>query len=236
MVLYGLQKLSLLDYPGKLAATLFTGGCGLRCPFCHNASLVTHLADASPLSEQEVLDFLERRRGKLEGVCITGGEPLMQPDLGDFIKKIREKGFLVKLDTNGCHPRELSGILDAGLVDYVAMDVKNSFEKYPETVGIPGFDVGPVFESLRLLLNGATPFEFRTTLVKPFHTAEDMHSIGRAVRGAERYFLQSFEDSGDLIGYPRCAEGAPLKAFTARETEGFRDILSEYVKTVTIRN
>lgn len=236
MVLYGLQKLSLLDYPEKLAATVFTGGCGLRCPFCHNASLVTHLSDASPLSEQEVLDFLEKRRAKLEGVCISGGEPLMQEGLEDFIRKVREKGFLIKLDTNGSYPERLSKLLNRGLIDYVAMDVKNSFEKYPETVGIPNFDAKPVFESIRLLLDGSVPFEFRTTLVKPLHTADDMHSIGKAVRGAERYFLQSFEDSGDLIGFASGTESIPLERLSSRETEGFREILLQYVKSVIIRN
>lgn len=236
MLIYGLQKLSLLDFPEKLAATIFTGGCNLRCPFCHNASLVTHLPNDGRIPEVEVLGFLETRRGKLDGVCITGGEPLLQEGLEDFILKVREKGFLVKLDTNGCYPERLAAILARGIVDYVAMDVKNSFEKYPETVGIPGFDPTPVFESIRLLLDGSTPFEFRTTLVKPLHTEEDMDSIGAAVRGTKRYFLQSFEDSGDLVGFASGTAAGPLESFSAPELARFRARLAQYVDDVTLRN
>lgn len=236
MLLYGLQKLSLLDFPEKLAATIFTGGCNLRCPFCHNASLVTHLSNDGRIPQEEVLDFLETRRGKLDGVCITGGEPLLQEGLEDFILKIREKGFLVKLDTNGCYPERLAAILARNIVDYVAMDVKNSFEKYPETVGIPEFDPRPVFESVRLLLDGNTPFEFRTTLVKPLHTETDMDSIGEAVRGAKRYFLQSFEDSGDLVGFAASTEARPLESFSPPELARFRARLAQYVENVTLRN
>ena len=236
MLIYGLQKLSLLDFPEKLAATVFTGGCNLRCPFCHNASLVTHLSNDGRISQEEVLDFLETRRGKLDGVCITGGEPLLQEGLEDFILKVREKGFLVKLDTNGCFPERLGAILAKGIVDYVAMDVKNSFEKYPETVGIPDFDPTPVFESIRLLLDGNTPFEFRTTLVKPLHTETDMDSIGEAVRGAQRYFLQSFEDSGDLVGFASGTEARPLESFSPSELAHFRSRLTQYVEDVTLRN
>lgn len=236
MLIYGLQKLSLLDFPEKLAATIFTGGCNLRCPFCHNASLVTHLSNNGRISEEEVLDFLETRRGKLDGVCITGGEPLLQEGLEDFIIKVREKGFLVKLDTNGCYPQRLASILTRKIVDYVAMDIKNSFEKYPETVGIPGFDPAPVFESIRLLLDGNTPFEFRTTLVKSLHTEEDMDSIGKAVRGTKRYFLQSFEDSGDLVGFSPGTATRPLESFSPPELARLRARLAQYIEDVSLRN
>lgn len=199
MHIHGLQKLSMVDYPGKIAATVFTGGCNLRCPFCHNALLVTRLAESPRIEEAEVLKFLRSRKGLLDGVVLTGGEPLLQPGAADFLARVKDLGFAVKLDTNGCYPEALAEILDAGLVDYVAMDIKNSREKYAETVGVPGFDLGPVEESIRLLLGGCVDFEFRTTVVRELHTAGDIESIGRWIRGAKRYFLQNFEDSGNLI-------------------------------------
>ena len=200
MYIGGLQKLAMVDYPGKLAATVFTGGCNLRCPFCHNALLVTRLQETPALEEKAVLDFLASRRGLLDGVVLSGGEPLLQPGAADFLAKVRELGFAVKLDTNGCFPKILANILDRGLVDYVAMDIKNSPEKYPETVGIPGFDTAPVEESVRLLAGSGVDHEFRTTLVREFHTAEDLTAIGRWLPRNARYFLQAFVDSGNLIG------------------------------------
>ena len=200
MYIGGLQKLAMVDYPGKLAATVFTGGCNLRCPFCHNALLVTRLRETPALEEKAVLDFLASRRGLLDGVVLSGGEPLLQPGAADFLAKVREMGFSVKLDTNGCYPKALADILDRGLVDYVAMDIKNSPEKYPETVGIPGFDTASVEESIRLLTDSKADHEFRTTLVREFHTAEDLTAIGRWLPRNARYFLQAFVDSGNLIG------------------------------------
>lgn len=236
MLIYGLQKLSLLDYPGKLAATIFTGGCNLRCPFCHNASLVTRSSECERISEDEVLSFLEKRKGLLDGVCITGGEPLLQDDLADFIIKVREMGFLIKLDTNGALPEKLDSLIRRSLVDYVAMDIKNSFEKYPLTVGIPDFDPTPVFESAKILMQGAIPYEFRTTLVRAFHTDEDIEKIGMAIKGANSYFLQNFEDSGDLVGFGNTSNCVPLSGFSVPEIELFRDIMAQFAKNVGIRN
>nr|WP_326185197.1 anaerobic ribonucleoside-triphosphate reductase activating protein [uncultured Oscillibacter sp.] len=205
MYLCGLQKLAMVDFPGRLAATVFAGGCNLRCPFCHNAPLVTRLAETPELPEREVLDFLASRKGLLDGVVLSGGEPLMQPGAADFLAKVRALGFAVKLDTNGCYPEALADILARGLVDYVAMDVKNSREKYGATVGVPGFDTAPVEESVRLLKHSGVEFEFRTTAVREFHTPEDIRAIGQwagdspAAPGS-RYFLQTFVDSGDLVG------------------------------------
>ena len=205
MHICGLQKLSMVDYPGKLAATVFTGGCNLRCPFCHNALLVTRLSESPVLTESEVLDFLKKRRGLLDGVVLSGGEPLMQPGAEDFLAAAREMGFAVKLDTNGFFPRALGDILDRGLVDYVAMDIKNRREKYGATCGIPDLDPAPVEESLELLAGSRTDFELRTTLVREFHTAEDLTAMGRWVSGffpegrTPRFFLQKFVDSGNLI-------------------------------------
>ncbi len=236
MLIYGLQKLSLLDYPGKLAATIFTGGCNLRCPFCHNASLVTRFSDCVRISEEEVFSFLNKRKGLLDGVCITGGEPLLQDDLADFITKVRAMGFLVKLDTNGAFPEKLDSLLGRSLLDYVAMDIKNSFDKYPMTVGVPDFDTRPVVESIKLLLEDRAPYEFRTTLVSPLHTESDIEKIGLAIKGAKNCYLQNFEDSGDLIGFGKSESDTPLRGFTAAELERFRDILSQFAQNVVIRN
>lgn len=201
----GLQKLSMVDYPGKLAATVFTGGCNLRCPFCHNALLVTRLAESPALTEQDVLDFLSTRRGLLDGVVLSGGEPLLHPGAADFLAAVQDMGFAVKLDTNGFYPQALKEILDRGLADYVAMDIKNCPARYGETCGVPGLDAGSVEESLSLLIGSGVDFELRTTLVRELHTAEDLAAMGRWVAGffpegrTPRFFLQKFVDSGNLI-------------------------------------
>lgn len=235
MRICGLQKLSLLDYPEKLAATVFTGGCNLRCPFCHNAPLVTRVSASDEISPEDFFDFLQTRRGKLDGVCITGGEPLLQPGIEDFILRIRKMGFSVKLDTNGCFPDRLRLLLDAGLVDYVAMDVKNAPSKYAETVGIKDFDVEPVLESISILKEGNVPCEFRTTVVKGLHRREDMPELGALLQGAERYFLQNFVDSGDLVGFSPEEENLPMESFFLSELEELRDILKQFVPAVSIR-
>ncbi len=229
MLIKGLQKLTLLDFPDKLACTLFTGGCNFRCPFCHNASLVLpdRMDDAS-LSEEEFFKFLQGRRGILEGVCITGGEPTLMPDLPDFIARIRALGFAVKLDTNGSRPAVLRTLVERGLVDYVAMDIKNSLERYGETVGLPHYDTSDVEASMDYLLEGHVPYELRTTLVRGLHTLADMTAIGKRIRGAESYYLQSFKDSGDLIGV--CEGG-----FTPAELAAFSDAVRVYVPNAQIR-
>ncbi len=200
MKIHGFQKMTLLDFPGKVAATVFTGGCNLRCPFCHNALLVTDLQSADVIPTQDVVSYLEKRTSLLDGVCITGGEPLLQPDIASFIRKIKEMGYAVKLDTNGTYPSKLRDLVEEGIVDYVAMDIKNSKEKYGETVGIKTFDVSKVEQSVEYLLSGKVDFEFRTTIVKEFHTAQDIENIAKWIKGAPRYYLQNFKDSGNLIG------------------------------------
>ncbi|MGN1346817.1 MAG: anaerobic ribonucleoside-triphosphate reductase activating protein [Eubacteriales bacterium] len=202
MTFAGIQKLTLLDYPGKTACTLFTRGCGLRCPFCHNARLVRPGGDASLsfVSNADVLAFLKKRIGLLDGVCVSGGEPLLHTkELRDFLPAVREMGFSVKLDTNGTDPHALAGLLRDGLVDYVAMDVKNAFPYYAETAGLPEFDVSPVRESIDLLRNGTVDYEFRTTVVREFHTVRRIRELAESIRGAKRYFLQKFRDSGELL-------------------------------------
>ena len=199
MNICGLQKLAMVDYPGKLAATVFTGGCNLRCPFCHNALLVTRLSETPSIPTDEVLAFLKSRRGLLDGVVLTGGEPLLQPDAEDFLRDVRELGFTVKLDTNGCYPEALAHILEQGLVDYIAMDIKNSREKYGLTVGVPALDLTPIDESIRLIRTSGVDYEFRTTLVQELHTPADVAAIGQWIQGAPRYALQKFVDSGALV-------------------------------------
>lgn len=199
MVIQGLQKLTLLDYPGKVACTVFTAGCNFRCPFCHNASLVTDTSKNVDIPEEEIFKFLEKRRGILNGVCVTGGEPLLQQDIETFLKKIKDMGYAVKLDTNGSFPDKLQRLVEAGLVDYVAMDIKNSQEHYGKTIGIEDYDLGEIHRSVQYLLSGVVPYEFRTTVVQEFHQRSDFASIRRWIRGAEHYYLQQFVDSGDVI-------------------------------------
>lgn len=199
MIFNGFRKMTLLDFPGRVACTLFTGGCNFRCPFCHNASLVVG-GNMEQIDEAVILDYLKKRTGLLDGVCITGGEPTLRPDLIPFIEKVKALGFAVKLDTNGTNPTLLKELLDKELVDYVAMDVKNSFEKYPETCGLDGIELNSIKESIALLIGGKVDFEFRTTVVSPLHEAADIEALAKEIRGAEKYFIQNFVDSGDLLG------------------------------------
>ncbi len=198
MTFSGFQKLTLLDFPQTVACTLFTKGCNFRCPFCHNASLVT--ASQLPIfTEEEILEFLKKRQGILEGVTVTGGEPLLHTALPDFLKKVKVLGYKIKLDTNGSFPDRLSALIKEGLCDYVAMDIKNCFEKYHITAGCESLNLSHIEKSIDLLLKGTVPYEFRTTVVKELHTAEDIAAIARRIKGAEKYFIQNFVDSGDII-------------------------------------
>lgn len=194
----GLQTLTLLDYPGKVACTVFTSGCNMRCPFCHNASLVC--GEVPPFMEkEEFFAFLKKRTGVLDGVCVTGGEPLLQEGLIPFLLEVKEKGFTTKLDTNGLLHDRLRAVVEAGAVDYVAMDIKNCKARYAETAGVPGLDLAPVEKSVQFLMEGSVDYEFRTTVVKELHNKADFDEIGRWLKGAKRYFLQSFKDSGDIL-------------------------------------
>lgn len=199
MVIQGLQKLTLLDYPQKVACTVFTAGCNFRCPFCHNASLVIDTYKNQEIPGEEFFAFLRKRQGILDGVCVTGGEPLIQHGIEDFLREIKRLGYAVKLDTNGSFPDKLQRIVEAGLVDYVAMDIKNSQENYGRTVGIEGYDLRNIHRSVQYLLSDPISYEFRTTVVREFHQRSDFESIGKWIRGARRYYLQQFVDSGDLI-------------------------------------
>lgn len=197
MIIQGFSKTSLLDYPGHLAAVIFTGGCNFRCPFCHNSDLV--ISPSADYTEEAILNTLRKRKAILEGVCITGGEATLQPDLVDFIKKIHEIGYKIKLDTNGYRPDVLKTVLEEKLVDYVAMDIKNSLPKYSLTSGIVDFCKENILESMSLLINSSIEYEFRTTVVRELHTSDDLIEIANMLKGCRHYFLQSFKDSGNVL-------------------------------------
>lgn len=228
MNIQGLQKLTLLDYPGKMACTIFTAGCNLRCPFCHNSRLVINPENRSEYSDEEIFTFLKKRVGVLDGVAITGGEPLLQNDIEDFIGRVRELGYSVKLDTNGTFPDKLRSLVEKGLVDYIAMDIKNSPELYAETVGISGYDISKIKESIAFLLEGKVNYEFRTTVVREFHSVFGMNSLGEMIKGAKRHFLQGFIDSGELIGFG-------MSAVPKEEMERMKNIMLQYVDECEIR-
>lgn len=228
MEIMGLQKMTLLDYPGLVACTVFLGGCNLRCPFCHNASLVLPQRKGEPLMTQEALmEFLKSRKGKLDGVCVTGGEPTLYRDLPELLRQIRQLGFRVKLDTNGTRPEILKNLLQEGLLDYVAMDIKNSPSRYTETCG--GVEVlDAVKESAALLMNAAVDYEFRTTVAHPLHRPQDLEEIGQWLAGAKHYFIQGFVDSGDLVG-------TGLQALEQHEMEALLHAVSPYIPQAALR-
>ena len=228
MNIQGLQKLTLLDYPGKVACTIFFAGCNFRCPFCHNASLVTHIDPEENIPREEVLAFLRKRAGILDGVCITGGEPLLAPDLEAYIRAIKALGYEVKLDTNGSNAEKLKHLVKAGIIDYVAMDIKNSPEKYGLTIGIEGYEMSNVMQSAAFLMEGHVPYEFRTTVVREFHKREDFEAIGQWLEGADRYYLQSFVDSGDLIQ-------PGLRGYTKEIMEQALEIVRQYIPASDLR-
>lgn len=272
MQIHGINKLTLLDFPERLACLVFTGSCNYRCPFCHNASLVVNPNSQPLIPEEEIFSFLKSRTGVLEGICISGGEPTLQADLEDFIKKVRELGFLVKLDTNGSRPEVVESLLSQGLLDYVAMDIKNSPAKYTVTCGlrydvnnplsVTGSDnsadnlvtavvqktndnlvtaavqetednlvTAAVRKTADLLMHSGIRYEFRSTLIREFHTEADLLAIGSWLRGADRYFLQSFRDSDTLVG---AAEGQ-FHSFTKEEMHHFQSILEPFFHYVGLR-
>ena len=258
-----MQKTTLLDYPGHLAATVFVGGCNFRCPFCHNGELVlgdvaNSLNDADEESvrmfgaerreksvavsekreviiEDEVLAYLGKRRGILQGVCITGGEPTLQPDLTDFIRRVKELGYLVKLDTNGYRPEVLRELLKDGVLDYVAMDVKASREKYALAAGAVGLDIARIEESIELLKLADIDCEFRTTVVKGIHSMEEFEKIGQWLAGARAYYLQAFRENENMICARTGMENVHYEAYTKSEMEQLADIVGKYVDKVGVR-
>ena len=228
MQIHGLNKTTLLDYPEHVAATIFTGGCNFCCPFCHNGDLVLHPGLFPVIAEEEVMTFLKKRKGILSGVCITGGEPALQPDLVQFIAGIKELGLLVKLDSNGYRPEVLRELLSKGLLDYVAMDIKNSREKYAATAGKPDFDISRIEESVELLKESGISYEFRTTVVKQLHEKADFEAIGDWLSGAKAYFLQAYRDNENVI-----QKG--FSSYTKEELEAFVPILKRTIGRVELR-
>ena len=228
MKISGLQKLTLLDFPDRTACTVFLGGCNFRCPFCHNSSLVLGAGEGENIPEEEFFAFLKSRKSRLDGVAITGGEPLISDETEIFIEKIKSMGYAVKLDTNGAFPERLRRLIGKGLVDYVAMDIKNSPHKYAKTIGLPSAPLGKIEESIRILMSGKVGFEFRTTLVKGFHTEDDIETIGKWISGAECWYRQAFKDSGDLISGGLCG-------FERDEYLRFLDIARRFVPNAQLR-
>ncbi len=228
MTLGGLMKLTLLDYPGHVACTVFTCGCNFKCPFCHNASLVNIPQGGYKLDESEFFDFIKKRRGILDGVCVSGGEPTIMPEIVDFIKKIKDIGYKVKLDTNGSNPEKLKELLDKELLDYIAMDIKNSPRKYEQTAKCNPQMLDKVRESIQLLKTCNIEYEFRTTVVKELHTDADFHEIGEFIKDAPKYCLQAFNDSGDVLesGY-HAAHISDMKRFLT--------IVKKYVPSARLR-
>ena len=229
MQIKGLQKLTLLDYPEKMACTVFLGGCNFRCPFCHNASLVLPDRFGESIDVEDFFSFLDSRKGKLQGVCISGGEPTLNANLPDFIKRIKDMGFLVKLDTNGTAPDMLNVLIEDGLIDYVAMDIKSSPEGYSRAVGLRELDISKIYRSAEILMQKKVDFEFRTTVVRELHTADDIVKIGNWLKGDEKYFLQGFIDSGDVI-----QNG--FSAYSVAEMNELKKLLCEFIPLAQIRN
>lgn len=228
MRIHGFQKLTLLDYPGKVACTVFAGGCNFRCPFCHNGHLVQHPEEEPVIPEEEIFAVLQKRKGILDGVCITGGEPTLDPDLESFAEKIKSLGYQVKLDTNGYRPEIVKRMVERHLVDYVAMDIKNAPARYAETAGVRGMDVLKIKESVEFLKSGAVEYEFRTTLTRELHGREELEAIGRWIAGADRYFLQNYRESEQVIS-------PVFSGYAKEQLEQFAKILRLYVKEVYIR-
>lgn len=227
MQILGLSKTTLLDYPGHVAATLFTGGCNLRCPFCHNRDIVLQSSHLMPLDDDAVFAFLHKRRNVLTGVCITGGEPCLHNDLPDFIKQIKELDYLVKLDTNGTNPQMLHTLIHTGFIDYCAMDIKNTPEKYGITTGFEYKSA--INESIQILMHQQLiPYEFRTTIVNELHDDADMLAMSRWIAGAPAYFLQSYVDSDTVL----CSgfHAPPIETL-----QNYAEICRQYVPNTTLR-
>ena len=229
MIIKGLQKLTLLDFPERIACTVFLGGCNFRCPFCHNASLVLPDRAGGDISEDELFAHLEARRGRISGVCISGGEPTLHKELPEFIKRIKARGLAVKLDTNGYRPDVIESLISEGLLDYVAMDIKSSPDGYCAAVGIENFDLAPIKKSVSILMRGEVDFEFRTTVARELHTENDIRAIGEWLRGGEKFFLQSFKNSGDILG------SSELSAYSDDEMHRLTKILKEYIHSAAWR-
>lgn len=228
MQICGYEKFSMVDYDEKIACTVFTNGCNLRCPFCQNGPLVVDSSLNEPIDEQEVFDYLIKRKGLVDAVCVSGGEPTLQPDLVEFIKKVKELGYLVKLDTNGMRPEVIKDLLDKGLLDYIAMDIKNDPERYPETVGIKNINFDKIKESINLIMNSGIDYEFRTTMMSELHGEKEIEGIGELIKGAKKYYIQHYKDSENCIAHG-------FTDIPYDKIESYKKILEKYVDFVGVR-
>lgn len=229
MRIVGLMKTTLLDYPGKVASTIFTGGCNFRCPYCHNGDLVLDFQSMEPYSEEEIFEHLHKRKNTLGGVCITGGEPTLQADLPGFISKVKDLDLLVKLDTNGTNPSMLKSLLDEGLLDYVAMDIKHCKEKYNEVACMKNYSIKPIEESVDILMNCDIDYEFRTTVTRELHGIDDFVGIGEWLSNAKAYYLQPYKESEQVIS-------KIFSTYTSEEFHKIIGILNNYnIENVEVR-
>lgn len=229
MIIDGFEKLTLLDYPENIACIIFTRGCNLRCPFCHNSSLLEFENKDSKFSEKEIFDYLEKRKKILDGVCITGGEPLLQLDIKEFIKKIKNLNLKVKLDTNGTNYLKLKELIEENLVDYVAMDIKNVYDKYPITTGVKNLDIENIKKSIAMLKKSKIKYEFRTTIVKNFHTFEDIENLCKLIGKDSNYYIQNFINSDNVLE-------KNLESFSSEELEDLKKFIENNYSNVKIRN
>ncbi len=230
MIIAGLQKTTLVDYPGKVAATVFSRGCSFCCPFCHNPELVIPERFLPVLPLDDFWQFLDKRRGKLEAVCITGGEPMLQADIVDFMKKIKEYGYLVKLDTNGSFPDRLEQAIKEKVCDYIATDIKSPIDRYREVTRSLAPDLEKkVLRSIKLIMASGIPYEFRTTFFKPLLSVDDIPAMGEMIKGAERYYIQNFVQS------KHNDEELKMVPFGREEIEKTRLIMSQFVKKAEVR-
>lgn len=228
MKIYGLNKTTLLDYPGKVAATIFLGGCNFRCPFCQNSSLVLNPSAQPEIPVKEVLSFLKKRKGILDGVCITGGEPTLSPDLPELLQEIRTLGYPIKLDTNGTHPDLLKTLTEQNLIQMTAVDIKACPDNYPALCGLVHPELDAVKETVEFLKNGTLDYEFRTTVIRELHSEKDFIEISQWLTGAKAYYLQAYRDSEEVLQ-------PGFSSYTRKELEHFREILKRTIPLVELR-
>ena len=228
MKIYGLNKTTLLDYPGKVAATIFLGGCNFRCPFCQNSSLVLNPSTQPEIPVKEVLSVLKKRKGILDGVCITGGEPTLSPDLPELLREIRTLGYPIKLDTNGTHPALLKTLTEQNLIQMTAVDIKACPDNYPALCGLVHPELDAVKETVEFLKNGTLDYEFRTTVIRELHSEKDFIEIGQWLTGAKAYYLQAYRDSEEVLQ-------PGFSSYTRKELEHFREILKRTIPLVELR-
>lgn len=228
MIVNGFLKTTLLDYPGHLASTVFLGKCNFRCPFCHNSMLVLEPQNAEQIDFETVLSHLNKRKNILEGVCITGGEPTLNPKLTDLIRAIKDVGLLVKLDTNGYRPDILEKLFDDNLIDHIAMDIKSSRNNYHIACGLNNIDIGIISKSINLIKEKSPSYEFRTTLVKGIHTDDDLLDIADWIGNVNLYFLQNYTDSENVMK-------RIFSAFSDEEMHHFKELIIDKVPNTKIR-